>query len=425
MKRENLAPGVFLNTLDAQKFNRCRITIRFQYPACRETATASAVLPLVLERCCADYPDMTLLSRRLAKLYGADLSVDNSTNGANRVLTVSVTGIKDEFALEGEDLTAEYADLVFGVAFRPYLVNGRFDEEALAIERGKLRQQLQAEVNDKRLYCVRQARRRFFGDSLAGVERDGYLEEVDGVTPQLLTQVYEEMLCRASIEVTAIGAKDETVRRLLLAALEGRKRDWQAPLPGLFMPRRQPDHQVETMDMVQAKLCLLFTAGRCTGAQEIAASRLAMALYGGSVTSRLFLNVREKQSLCYYCSSSYTSVTGCMMVDSGVEPANARKAEAAILKELAQLCDGPITDEEMEDCRRGLLSSLESVEDSLSGLEGWYFAEIARGGPVSTPAQARAALEQVTKEQVRQVLRQFTLSVSYLLTPEVNDHAGD
>lgn len=423
MKRENLAPGVFLNTLDAQKFNRCRITIRFQYPACRETATASAVLPLVLERCCADYPDMTLLSRRLAKLYGADLSVDNSTNGANRVLTVSVTGIKDEFALEGEDLTAEYADLVFGVAFRPYLVNGRFDEEALAIERGKLRQQLQAEVNDKRLYCVRQARRRFFGASLAGVERDGYLEEVDGVTPQLLTQVYEEMLCRASIEVTAIGAKDETVRRLLLAALEGRKRDWQAPLPGLFMPRRQPDHQVETMDMVQAKLCLLFTAGRCTGAQEIAASRLAMALYGGSVTSRLFLNVREKQSLCYYCSSSYTSVTGCMMVDSGVEPANARKAEAAILKELAQLCDGPITDEEMEDCRRGLLSSLESVEDSLSGLEGWYFAEIARGGPVSTPAQARAALEQVTKEQVRQVLRQFTLSVSYLLTPEVNDHA--
>lgn len=423
MKRENLAPGVFLNTLDAQKFNRCRITIRFQYPACRETATASAVLPLVLERCCADYPDMTLLSRRLAKLYGADLSVDNSTNGANRVLTVSVTGIKDEFALEGEDLTAEYADLVFGVAFRPYLVNGRFDEEALAIERGKLRQQLQAEVNDKRLYCVRQARRRFFGDSLAGVERDGYLEEVGGVTPQLLTQVYEEMLCRASIEVTAIGAKDETVRRLLLAALEGRKRDWQAPLPGLFMPRRQPDHQVETMDMVQAKLCLLFTAGRCTGAQEIAASRLAMALYGGSVTSRLFLNVREKQSLCYYCSSSYTSVTGCMMVDSGVEPANARKAEAAILKELAQLCDGPITDEEMEDCRRGLLSSLESVEDSLSGLEGWYFAEIARGGPVSTPAQARAALEQVTKEQVRQVLRQFTLSVSYLLTPEVNDHA--
>lgn len=423
MKRENLAPGVFLNTLDAQKFNRCRITIRFQYPACRETATAGAVLPLVLERCCADYPDMTLLSRRLAKLYGADLSVDNSTNGANRVLTVSVTGIKDEFALEGEDLTAEYADLVFGVAFRPYLVNGLFDEEAVAIERGKLRQQLQAEVNDKRLYCVRQARRRFFGDSLAGVERDGYLEEVDGVTPQLLTQVYEEMLCKASIEVTAIGAKDETVRRLLLAALEGRKREWQAPLPGLFMPRQQPDHQVETMDMVQAKLCLLFTAGRCTGAQEIAASRLAMALYGGSVTSRLFLNVREKQSLCYYCSSSYTSVTGCMMVDSGVEPANAQKAEAAILKELAQLCDGPIADEEMEDCRRGLLSSLESVEDSLSGLEGWYFAEIARGGPVSTPAQARAALEQVTKEQVRQVLRQFTLSVSYLLTPEVNDHA--
>lgn len=422
MKRENLAPGVFLNTLDAQKFNRCRITIRFQYPACRETATASAVLPLVLERCCADYPDMTLLSRRLAKLYGADLSVDNSTNGANRVLTVSVTGIKDEFALEGEDLTAEYADLVFGVAFRPYLVNGRFDEEALAIERGKLRQQLQAEVNDKRLYCVRQARRRFFGDSLAGVERDGYLEEVDGVTSQLLTQVYEEMLCRASIEVTAIGAKDETVRRLLLAALEGRKRDWQAPLPGLFMPRRQPDHQVETMDMVQAKLCLMFTAGRCTGAQEIAASRLAMALYGGSVTSRLFLNVREKQSLCYYCSSSYTSVTGCMMVDSGVEPANAEKAEAAILAELEKLLEGPIAPEELENARLALASSMAGVGDSLASMENWYFGEIMRGGRVSTPEEAAARLETIGADKVRDILRRFTLSVSYLVTQKEETH---
>ncbi len=423
MKRVNLAPGVYLNTLDAEKFNRCRVTIRFQYPARREDATAGAVLPLVLERCCADHPDMTLLSRHMAKLYGADLTVDNTVNGANRVLTVSVTGIKDRFALQGEDLTTEYADLVFGVAFRPYLVDGQFDPEAVAIEKGKLRQQLQAEVNDKRMYCVRQARRKFFGDSPAGVERDGYLPEVDGITGEDLMAVYRRILATSTIDVTVMGADEEKVAALLADSLAAVERRWEDPSPATFMPRQEAEHCVENMDMVQAKLCLMFTAGQCTGAEEIAACRLAMALYGGSVTSRLFLNVREKQSLCYYCASTYTSVTGSMVVDSGVEPANAQKAEAAILHELAELCGGPITDEEMEDCRRGILSSLESVEDSLSTLEGWYYAEIARGGPVSTPAQAREALERVTKEQVREILRRFTLSVSYLLSPEVDCHA--
>ena len=107
-----------------------------------------------------------------------------------------------------------------------------------------------------------------------------------------------------------------------------------------------------------------------------------------------------------------------MSVDSGIQPQNAARAEAAILKELKDLCEGPITQEELEDCRRGLLSGLGSVEDTLSGLENWYYTEICRDGAVDSPAQARAALEAVTADQVRQVLRMFSLSVRYLLTPK-------
>ena len=151
---------------------------------------------------------------------------------------------------------------------------------------------------------------------------------------------------------------------------------------------------------------------------QLAAVRLAMALYGGSVTSRLFLNVRERDHLCYYCSSSFQSFTGSMAVNSGVEHADAARAEAAVLKELKDLCDGPITDEELEDCRRGLLAGMNGLEDTLGGIETWYYMEVLRGGPVQTPDDARAALQAVTEEDVRTVLRQLTLSVSYLLTRE-------
>ncbi len=181
---------------------------------------------------------------------------------------------------------------------------------------------------------------------------------------------------------------------------------------------------MEHFDTTQAKLCMLFTLGRPMQPEQLAAVRLAMALYGGSVTSRLFLNVRERDHLCYYCSSSFQSFTGSMAVNSGVEHTDAARAEQAVLKELADLCDGPITDEELEDCRRGLLAGMNGLEDTLGGIETWYYMEVLRGGPVQTPDDARRALLAVTREDVRDILKQFTLSVSCLLTREEGNENG-
>ena len=213
-------------------------------------------------------------------------------------------------------------------------------------------------------------------------------------------------------------AQTAAIRDALLAELTAIDR---APLPlveNMATPRQEPVHKTETFDMVQAKLCMLFTLGQPMQPRQLAAVRLAMALYGGSVTSRLFLNVRERDHLCYYCSASFQSFTGSMAVNSGVEHADAARAEKAILKELDDLRSGPITAEELEDCRRSLLSGMAGIEDTLGGIETWYYMEVLRGGPVQTPDDARAALQAVTEEDVRTVLRQLTLSVSYLLTRE-------
>ena len=432
MERTLIAPGVHLSCDPAEKFNRCRISIHFAFPAQRATATAHALLPLVLERGYADCPDMTLLTKKLAKLYGADLTVDARPMGCNHNLCVSVTGIKDRFALEGEPLTREYASIALGAAFHPAFVGGVFDPQAVEIEKQMLKKALEDEVNDKRIYCLRQANREFFGDSPAAVRQEGYLEEVDGLTPEQLTVAYREMLRTASIEFIVLGCDDAqtaAIRDALLAELTAIDR---APLPlveNMATPRQEPVHKTETFDMVQAKLCMLFTLGQPMQPQQLAAVRLAMALYGGSVTSRLFLNVRERDHLCYYCSASFQSFTGSMAVNSGVEHADAARAEQAILKELADLCDGPITDEELEDCRRGLLSGMQGVEDTLGGIETWYYIEVLRcnGDPakVQTPDEARAALQAVTREDVRAILRRLTLSVSYLLTKEVDAHAAE
>ena len=184
-----------------------------------------------------------------------------------------------------------------------------------------------------------------------------------------------------------------------------------------FVPKQETVFAAETFEMVQAKLCMVFTQNAVADMEQMAAYRLAMAVYGGSVTSRLFLNVREKMNLCYYCSSAYQSFTGTMVVNSGIEPENARVAQDAILAELADLTAGNITDEELEDSRLGLLAGMQSIEDSLGGIESWYYMQVLRGEPMQTPDQSRAAMQAVTKQQVREVLQQFTPSVSYLVTP--------
>ena len=419
MERKQLAPGVHLSCDPAEKLNRCRISIHFTFPAQRDTATAHALLPLVMERGYAGCPDMTGLTKKLARLYGADLTVDGRPMGANRNLCISVTGIKNRFALAGEDLSQEYTQLVLGVAFHPCMADGAFDAEAVAIEKQMLRQSLEDELNDKRLYCMRQTAREFYGDSPMGIRQEGYLEEVDGLTGADLAAAYEDMLRTASIELMVLGCTpDETARiaAAFRAELDKISRRPQPMAPFLAMPRQTTVHKPEYFDMVQAKLCMAFTLGQPMDLADLAACRLAMALYGGSVTSRLFLNVRERDHLCYYCASSFQSFTGSMTVSSGIEPGDAARAEEAILNELADLCTGPITDQELEDCRRGLIDGLEGVEDSLSSLESWYGMEIIRGGAITTPAQARADLAAVTVDQVRAVLRRFSLSVSYLVT---------
>ena len=417
MERKRLAPGVYITTLDAAKFNRCRITIHLRFPARRESATDAAVLALVLERGYAACPDMTALSRRLAELYGADLGVDLSSAGTDRVLSADICGIKDIYALGGENLTDAYADIVFGTIFDPYLVDGVFDAEAVRIETETQARRLEAEFNSKRLYCVRQARRKFFGDSPAGIELGGYPDELIHVTPASLKAEYDRILATASIDVMVQGVDEARVADLLLRKLEGVRRTPQPFAAPMGMPPAPLRHYKEEIPgLTQAKLCMMFTAGNDPEPPSVSILRVAMSVLGGSATSRLFRNVREKQSLCYYCGSAAQRATGVMMIDSGVEPGRDEEAEAAILAEWEALKNGPITQEEVDDCRRGLLSAMDALGDSLAALENWYYGQITRGEALHPPEYGKVLTSAVSLDEVRQALQSYHYAVCYAVT---------
>ena len=410
MNRHELAKGVYLNTLSGEKYKRTRLSLHFITKSQKETATAHALLPLMMERGYEACPDMTELSKKLAKLYGAHLSIGTSVSGENRILSLTVSGIKDKYALEGEKLSEEYMNILFGVAFQPVLENGVFKEKELEIEKQKLKEIIQSEINEKRAYCIRQAQRTFFeGSDALGIEKDGYLEEIDGITAKQLYEVYQDMIQTAQMEIFVIGADNLEINMAATA-----ERPVHNVVKGSYVPKVETKAVIEEMDTVQGKVCLLFTTGRELTIEEKMVLRLAVTIFGASPISRLFMNVREKQSLCYYCAAGVLTSVSSVRVDSGVEHENAEKTINAVLYELDELVkDGP-TEEELIAAKKSILNSLNALEDSAGATESWYFSSNVFE-ECKTPQETIKQIETITKEQIQEILSLLSLSVQYTL----------
>ncbi len=417
MPRKQLLPGVFINEIQAGKFKKCRISLNFIMPNNRDTATAYALLPYILERGYEDCPDMTALSVKLSSLYGASLCAESTVQGANRVITIGVGGIKDSYAQQGSNLSGEYTKLLIGVAFRPCLEQGLFSADTIKIESGKLIDLLSSEQNNKRSYCVRQARRRFFKDSPNGVETNGYLEEVSTITPQKLTDVYNEMVRTAHIEVVTQGADTEAVQKELVAFLSEKSRDY-IPFTLPFAEDVKPFEQhKEVMQTSQGKICKIYNVGEVLTPEDSVKLRLSVAVFGSLPTSRLFTNVREKQSLCYYCVAAFGTITHTVVVDSGVEHDKAQHTLDAIDEQLKKLTEEYVTETELNDAKRQFTNQLNVAQDSLAATEIIAFSGVIKDD-FTTIDQTKQIIADTTVEDVRRMLSLLKPAVSYTLTDQ-------
>ena len=110
----------------------------------------------------------------------------------------------------------------------------------------------------------------------------------------------------------------------------------------------------EAMPLSQGKLSLGFRLD-CSDPEAWAPALVVLnELYGASPASKLFLNVREKRSLCYSCSSLADLRKGILLASSGMKPANRAVTEEAMLEEMKHLVDGDVPDVEWEAAMHSL-----------------------------------------------------------------------
>lgn len=417
IEQRPVCDGVNFRSIRDSRFKTVRMSIHFLLPLNKETAAANAILPFLLTRASRKYPDYTKLNEHLAELYGAELDADVQKLGDTQVLSVSASGIADRYALNRESVSAELSRLLCSVLFDPPFQDRLFPEDGFEQEKRQMIEMLESEFNDKRAYALRRCEEIMCSDEPYGISRCGTKEDIQNLKRESLTEAWNNLIHHARAEIMVLGDCDpEPIFCDFSAAFQNLGRTSIVQCPTLAVKTADQSNDItEKMDVAQSKLVMGFRTACAEPDKTVPAMKLMSALYGGTPNSKLFLNVREKMSLCYYCSSMFNPIKGILLVQSGVETANIDRAKTEIIAQLDEVKKGNFTEDDLKAAKLSLCNSYHTLTDSLDGLEGWYLSKTF-SDPLRTPEEEAERVTAVTRDDLIHTAKSITLDTVYRLT---------
>ncbi len=418
---EKIGDGIRLNTLKTNRFKTNLLAFNIITPLKEETASEFSLLTDVLTAACEKYPSLVEMGKRMADLYSASVNAFVQKRGENQIVVFELSLINNEHAYDGVDLFDEGTKLLGEVMLHPYLKNGVFDEEILEREKKNLIDSMREKINNKASFAVDRCSEIMCEGEPFALDANGTIEKVEAITTESLMDAYKKVLANYPIEIFYVGSMPhEKVKEYIIKNVPLPCGERKLTTETIIKPAGKVKEISESFDVSQGKLILGFRADSVPKTnEELLDIQLFCDIFGASPTSKLFMNVREKLSLCYYCKPIYTALKGVMLVSSGIETANYEKAKEAILTELEAMKNGDITDEEMENGKRSLINSFKMVTDSLGGIVSWgSVRRLYTDGELATPEDFAEKVNNITKENVVNVANRLTLDTIYLLKGE-------
>ena len=419
--RKEILPGVFLTCLKTEKFKTGLISLNLLTPLTRQDAAKNALIPSVLRRGCASCPDLDAVSARLDELYGARIEPAVRKKGEVQCLGFWADFADDRYLpAGGERLLEQVAAFMGELLLDPNTRGGLFLPEYVASEKEKLLQQIRGRVNDRIGYALFRLTELMCQTEAYAVDTLGGEEEAENIGYVALTKHYNELLSKCPVELFYCGSagpeRVEAAMRDALIALPRGEIDWELGTDiRMNALEDAPRRYTEALDVSQGKLAVGFRLGECMNDPDPAAIRVMNAVYGGDSSSKLFMNVRERMSLCYFASSFCNIAKGLMYVVSGVDFENFEPALTEILAQLDAVRRGEITDEEFSAARSGVVSGLLAAADSPGSLEEFWLGQNLLGLEYG-PEEMAALAEEVTPGDVTAIAAGIECDAIYFLT---------
>lgn len=410
-----LLPGVTLRCYPDSRFKQGCLSFSLIRPMCAEEAGLNALIPAVLLRGTRQAPDLRAITLRLDDLYGAALGTQVRRVGDYQTTGLYCGFLEDRFALSGDEILAPMVDFLREVLLEPVLEDGAFARDYVESEKKNLIATIESELNDKRAYAMGKMLRTMCKADSYGIPRLGDVESVAAITAESAYAHYQKCLRESPIHIFYVGsAPAERVAALLKPLLEGIDRNYVNLPDQTAFHDAGGAHMTEEMEVSQGKLCMGYVTPITNRDEDFVAMQVMNTIFGAGMTSKLFMQVREKLSLCYAIGSGYYGSKGIVTVSAGIDFDKEQQVREEVARQLQLICDGEITAEELNAAKEALLNSLRGTHDTPGSIEG-YYATAALSGMKLTPDTYMDAVRAITAEQVAKAAASLKLHSSYFL----------
>ena len=417
MIQKEIKKGVNLYMINDSKFKTFSVSCLIHRPLSKEEVTLNTLLASTVRMQSGNYPTFAEISRELESLYGATLSSRASKYGERQLIKIGINSVSEK-ALGKKGNFENAMNLLCDIVLNSGQ-NGAFSEEIVAVERKNIKDAILAQKNDKRSYSVLRLQEEMCRDEAYGINPMGYINDLERISAKELYSHYKKVIDESRIDIIFAGNfnEDDAVKAAEHFARALNPRDGVEVSEEIVKASGEVKSVTDKMDVTQGKLCMGFRCGENTSTQNYPATIVYNSIFGGSAVSKLFNNVREKLSLCYYVGSSIDRLKEIMIVRSGVEFDNFGKAYDEIMAQQELMVTGDFTDEEIEFAKKQLTTAYESNLDSVGAMAEYYTMQILLGTDVSIEEMVKR-IENVKKEEIVQAAKTMVLDTVYYIDKE-------
>lgn len=411
---------ITIHNIKTNKFKTNLYAVFIAMPLDRETVTKNALLAAILRRGTNNIKSQDQISKKLEEMYGASFDCGIEKTGDNHIMKFYLEALNEKFLPTKEELTKQCVDLLFDIIFNPLVENNGFKSEYVESEKKNLKQIIESKIDDKRRYSFERCVEEMFKNEPYGLYRYGYVEDLESITPESLYQYYNQMINECKIDIFASGEiEQEEINNIItsnkeIAKLKERNAKY-VPYKEQVTPKHIKDVNVveEHKQVGQGNLVIGLSANsNMENARYI--TSVYNAILGGGANSKLFQNVREKESLAYTAGSTYRRQKDAIFIRCGIEIANYEKALKTIEKQIEDIKNGEFTDEDVNNSKELIISSIRSISAEQDTEITYYYGQELSEKFVSIDEYLEK-INNVKKEDIKEVAKNMEVNTVYFL----------
>ena len=417
--------GIKLHTINTNKFKSNLIAMFLSIPLKREDVTKNSLLASVLRRGCEKYKTQEEISKKLEEMYGAEFNCGLDKLGKNHVLKFYIESINDEFLPQnGENMLKQSIEILSEIVFNPLTQNGAFNEEYINQEKENVKQIIEAKKDNKARYALFRCVEEMYKDKPQGLYKYGYVEDLENINAQNLYEYYLNLIDTCKIDIFVSGKLENIdVESLIeedesLSKLKDREPEYNINKPETKNKIEQANKVEEKLDVTQGKLVIGYDVEASKEDIENKKFRYIGMLYnailGGTATSKLFQNVREKASLAYTASSSFSYYTGNIFVNAGIEIENFEKATDIIKEQIEAMKQGDFTAEDLQNAKKVIVSNIAGISDEQDTEIIYFLGQELSGNNVSLEQYAEF-VQDINKNEIEDFAKKVNINTIYFL----------